>query len=119
MVSWPIVSEVVPTVVKIFPRAWSKTPFFAASTAACEAGCVSDDAERDWAVDGDTGFRAAVIGFGFFGAAAVCFGAVTSTLGSSVGAFVAAGGGSGVCAKAFAGPSSSETELERRRMPLR
>src|ERR1700722_16509029 len=104
----------------MFPRAWSKTPFFAASCAACDAGSVTDEDDvDDCAVVEDTACRAAVTGFGFFGAAAVCFGAVTSTPGSSVAALPAAGG-SDVCAKAaFAGPSSSDTELERRRMLLR
>ena len=73
-----------------------------------------EDDVDDCAVVGDTGCRAAMTGFGFFGAAAVCFGAVTSTLGSSVGAlpaeFVPA---LSVCASAaLLSANSSSAELE-------
>jgi hypothetical protein len=78
------VVEFEPTVVKILPRAWSKTPFLAASCAACAEGCVADEDDADCAVEGETGRRAAVFTFGFFRTTAVCFGGATSTLGSVV-----------------------------------
>src|SRR5579859_4839492 len=67
----------------MLPRAWSNAPFFAASTAACEAGCVTGESELDDCADvEDTERRAATCTFGFFGAEAACFGAATSMLGS-------------------------------------
>jgi hypothetical protein len=55
----------------------------AASTAACEAGCVTEESDLDDCADvEDTGRRAATCTFGFFGAEADCFGAATSMLGS-------------------------------------
>jgi hypothetical protein len=80
---------------------------------------VSDDADLDCAPVGDTGFRAAAFSFGFLGLAAACLGATTSMLGSAVGALPGAGA-SAVCARTAAfEPSSSDIELESRRMPLR
>jgi hypothetical protein len=75
------VFDVVPAVVKMLPRAWSKVPFLIASWAACDDGCDAADEDVDWADDGETGCRPATFTFGFLCKAAARFGAVTSMLG--------------------------------------
>ncbi|MGA8900417.1 hypothetical protein, partial [Bradyrhizobium sp.] len=92
-------------------------PFLAASCAACEEGCVADEVDVDCAVVVDAGCRSAVCDGGFLRTTVVGFGAVTSTLGSSIGAFPPTGA-SAVCARTAAFEPSSNIAPERRRMSL-